>query len=138
MDLIFCGTPQFAVPTLEKLVSAGHDVQLVVTQPDRPRGRGMEVAFSPVKQKALALGLPITQPDKIRNNQEFRAQLEALAPEAIIVVGYGRIIPGWMLELPKHGNINLHGSLLPKYRGAAPIQWAIAEAKPSPASPPCC
>jgi methionyl-tRNA formyltransferase len=127
MDLIFCGTPQFAVPTLEKLVSAGHDVQLVVTQPDRPRGRGMEVAFSPVKQKALALGLPITQPDKIRNNQEFRAQLEAPAPEAIIVVGYGRIIPGWMLELPKHGNINLHGSLLPKYRGAAPIQWAIAE-----------
>jgi methionyl-tRNA formyltransferase len=87
----------------------------------------MEVAFSPVKQKALALGLPITQPDKIRNNQEFRSQLEAPAPEAIIVVGYGRIIPGWMLELPKHGNINLHGSLLPKYRGAAPIQWAIAE-----------
>jgi methionyl-tRNA formyltransferase len=127
MDLIFCGTPQFAVPTLEKLVSAGHDVQLVVTQPDRPRGRGMEVALSPVKQKALELGLPITQPDKIKNNQEFRAQLEAVAPEAIIVVGYGRIIPGWMLELPKHGNINLHGSLLPKYRGAAPIQWAIAE-----------
>jgi methionyl-tRNA formyltransferase len=127
MDLIFCGTPQFAVPTREKLASAGHVVQLVVTQPDRPRGRGMEVAFSPVKQKALALGLPITQPDKIKNNQEFRAQLEALAPEAIIVVGYGRIIPGWMLELPKHGNINLHGSLLPKYRGAAPIQWAIAE-----------
>jgi methionyl-tRNA formyltransferase len=102
-------------------------VQLVVTQPDRPRGRGMEVALSPVKQKALELGLPITQPDKIKNNQEFRAQLEAVAPEAIIVVGYGRIIPGWMLELPKHGNINLHGSLLPKYRGAAPIQWAIAE-----------
>ncbi len=127
MDLIFCGTPQFAVPTLEKLVSAGHEVQLVVTQPDRPRGRGMEVAFSPVKQKALEFGLPIAQPDKIKNNQEFRAQLESVAPEAIIVVGYGRIIPGWMLELPKHGNINLHGSLLPKYRGAAPIQWAIAE-----------
>ncbi len=127
MDLIFCGTPQFAVPTLASLVSAGHDVQLVVTQPDRPRGRGMEVTFSPVKQKALEFGLPITQPDKIRNNQEFRAQVEALTPEAIIVVGYGRIIPGWMLELPKHGNINLHGSLLPKYRGAAPIQWAIAE-----------
>ena len=127
MDLIFCGTPQFAVPTLEKLVSAGHEVQLVVTQPDRPRGRGMEVALSPVKQKALEFGLPITQPEKIKNNQEFRAQLEAVAPEAIIVVGYGRIIPGWMLELPKHGNINLHGSLLPKYRGAAPIQWAIAE-----------
>jgi methionyl-tRNA formyltransferase len=127
MDLIFCGTPQFAVPTLEKLVSAGHDVQLVVTQPDRPRGRGMEVTFSPVKQKALELDLPVTQPDKIKNNQEFRAQLEAITPEAIVVVGYGRIIPGWMLELPKHGNINLHASLLPKYRGAAPIQWAIAE-----------
>jgi methionyl-tRNA formyltransferase len=125
MDLIFCGTPQFAVPTLGKLISAGHQVQLVVTQPDRPRGRGMEVAFSPVKQKALEFGLPIAQPDKIKNNQEFRAQLEAHAPEAIIVVGYGRIIPGWMLELPKHGNLNLHGSLLPKYRGA------------SPASPPC-
>jgi methionyl-tRNA formyltransferase len=127
MDLIFCGTPQFAVPTLEKLISAGHEVQLVVTQPDRPRGRGMEVAFSPVKQRAIAFGLSMAQPDKIKNNQEFRAQLEALAPEAIIVVGYGRIIPAWMLELPKHGNINLHGSLLPKYRGAAPIQWAIAE-----------
>jgi methionyl-tRNA formyltransferase len=127
MNLIFCGTPQFAVPTLEKLISAGHQVRLVVTQPDRPRGRGMEVAFSPVKQQALAFGLPIAQPDKIKNNQEFRAQLEALAPEAIIVVGYGRIIPGWMLELPKHGNLNLHASLLPKYRGAAPIQWAIAE-----------
>jgi methionyl-tRNA formyltransferase len=127
MDLIFCGTPQFAVPTLAKLVSAGHEVQLVVTQPDRPRGRGMEVALSPVKQKALEFGLPLTQPEKIKNNLEFRAQLEAIAPEAIIVVGYGRIIPGWMLELPKHGNLNLHGSLLPKYRGAAPIQWAIAE-----------
>ena len=127
MDLIFCGTPQFAVPTLEKLISAGHEVQLVVTQPDRPRGRGMEVALSPVKQKALEFGLPVTQPEKIKNNEEFRAQLTAIAPEAIIVVGYGRIIPGWMLELPKHGNINLHGSLLPKYRGAAPIQWAIAE-----------
>ena len=127
MDLIFCGTPQFAVPTLEKLVSAGHEVQLVVTQPDRPRGRGMEVALSPVKRKALEFGLPLKQPEKIKNNPEFRAQLEAIAPEAIIVVGYGRIIPGWMLELPKHGNINLHGSLLPKYRGAAPIQWAIAE-----------
>ncbi len=127
MDLIFCGTPQFAVPTLAKLVSAGHEVQLVVTQPDRPRGRGMEVALSPVKQKALAFGLPITQPEKIKNNPELRARLEAIAPEAIIVVGYGRIIPGWMLELPRHGNLNLHGSLLPKYRGAAPIQWAIAE-----------
>src|SRR5271167_2863005 len=126
MDLVFCGTPLFAVPTLEKLVCAGFHVKLVATQPDRPSGRGMELAASPVKQAALALGLPVTQPEKIKNNDEFRAQLESIAPEAIIVVGYGRIIPQWMIELPKFGNINLHASLLPKYRGAAPIQWAIA------------
>lgn len=99
---------------------------LVVTQPDRPKGRGMEVAFSPVKQCALDFKLPITQPEKIKHNEEFRAQLSALKPDAIIVVGYGRIIPQWMLDLPPLGNINLHASLLPKYRGAAPIQWAIA------------
>ncbi len=86
----------------------------------------MELAFSPVKQSALKLDLPITQPDKIKNNQEFRDALTALKPDAIIVVGYGRIIPQWMIELPKFGNINVHASLLPKYRGAAPIQWAIA------------
>ncbi len=130
MDLVFCGTPQFAAPTLEKLVGAGFRVKLVVTQPDRPSGRGMELAASPVKQTALALGLPVTQPEKIKNNQEFRAQLEKVAPEAIILVGYGRIIPQWMIDLPKLGNINLHGSLLPKYRGAAPIQWAIACGEP--------
>ena len=116
----------FAVPPLEALVGAGHEVSLVVTQPDRPKGRGMELALSPVKQKALELGLPIAQPEKIKNNLEFRAQLEALAPDCIVIVGYGRIIPRWMLDLPEHGNINLHASLLPKYRGAAPIQWAIA------------
>jgi methionyl-tRNA formyltransferase len=126
MDMVFCGTPQFAVPTLEKLVAAGFSVKLVVTQPDRPSGRGMQSAESPVKRAALALGLPITQPDRIKNNDEFRAQLESIAPEAIIVVGYGRIIPQWMINLPRLGNINLHASLLPKYRGAAPIQWAIA------------
>jgi methionyl-tRNA formyltransferase len=126
MKLVFCGTPQFAVPSLERLQAAGHDVQLVVTQPDRPQGRGMELAAPPVKQTATRLGLPITQPEKIKNNQEFRAQLEALRPDTIIVVAYGRIIPGWMLQLPEYGNINVHASLLPKYRGAAPIQWAIA------------
>jgi methionyl-tRNA formyltransferase len=126
MDVIFCGTPQFAVPTLEKLVAAGFSVKLVVTQPDRPSGRGMQLAESPVKRAALALGLPMTQPDRIKNNDEFRAQLESMAPEAIIVVGYGRVIPQWMIDLPRLGNINLHASLLPKYRGAAPIQWAIA------------
>jgi len=126
MKLVFCGTPQFAVPSLERLVSAGHDVQLVVTQPDRPQGRGMERAAPPVKQTAVSLGLPVTQPEKIKNNHEFRAQIEAIRPDAIIVVAYGRIIPGWMLHFPEYGNINVHASLLPQYRGAAPIQWAIA------------
>ena len=125
-DLVFCGTPAFAVPTLEKLVAAGFGVKLVVTQPDRPSGRGMELAASPVKQTALALDLPVTQPDKIKNNEELRGRLQQIAPQAIIVVGYGRIIPQWMIDLPPLGNINLHASLLPKYRGAAPIQWAIA------------
>src|SRR5580765_1421746 len=127
MILLFCGTPSFAVPTLEKLVEAGHSVPLVVTQPDRPRGRGMDLAISSVKETAIRLGLPVTQPDKIKNNEEFRQQLSALRPDAIIVVGYGRIIPQWMLDLPRLGNLNLHASLLPKYRGAAPIQWAIAQ-----------
>lgn len=126
MNLVFCGTPQFAVPTLERLVAAGHRVSLVVTQPDRPSGRGMSTAFTPVKQAALGLGLPIAQPEKIKSNEDFRAHLTQLAPRAIIVVGYGRIIPQWMIDLPPLGNLNVHASLLPKYRGAAPIQWAIA------------
>ncbi len=126
LDLVFCGTPLFAVPTLEILASAGFRIRLVVTQPDRPKGRGLELVASPVKQSALALGLPITQPERIKNNDEFRELLAALKPDAIIVVGYGRIIPQWMLDLPPLGNLNLHASLLPKYRGAAPIQWAIA------------
>jgi methionyl-tRNA formyltransferase len=126
LNLIFCGTPRFAVPTLEKLVASGHRIHLVVTQPDRPKGRGLELVQSPVKESALKLNLPITQPDRIKTNHEFRAQLTSLQPDAIIVVGYGRIIPQWMLDLPPLGNINLHASLLPKYRGAAPIQWAIA------------
>ena len=126
LKLVFCGTPQFAVPTLEALLAAGHAIALVVSQPDRPVGRDRQIAPTPVKQAALAAGLAVTQPEKIRNNAEFRAQLEAIAPDAIIVVAYGRIIPPWMLALPRLGCINLHASLLPKYRGAAPIQWAIA------------
>jgi methionyl-tRNA formyltransferase len=125
-NLVFCGTPQFAVPTLQKLVEAGFNVRLVLTQPDRPKGRGLGVIASPVKQTAERLGLPIYQPEKIKQNEELRGKLQQIGPAAIIVVGYGRIIPKWMLELPTHGNINLHASLLPKYRGAAPIQWAIA------------
>jgi methionyl-tRNA formyltransferase len=126
LNLVFCGTPQFAVPTLEKLVESGFAVRLVLTQPDRPKGRGLELVASPVKQAAEQLQLPIHQPEKIKTNEELRARLEGLAPDVIIVVGYGRIIPKWMLDLPRFGNINLHASLLPKYRGAAPIQWAIA------------
>ncbi len=126
MKLVFCGTPRFAVPTLEALLAAGHEISLVVTQPDKPVGRAQELVAPPVKQTALAAGLPVTQPEKIRNNAEFRAQLEAIAPDAIVVVAYGRIIPLWMLSLPRLGCINLHASLLPKYRGAAPIQWAVA------------
>jgi methionyl-tRNA formyltransferase len=126
LTLVFCGTPRFAVPTLEGFVHAGFLIRLVVTQPDKPRGRGLALAPSAVKESALALDLPITQPQSIKNNDEFRAQLTSLKPDAIVVVGYGRIIPQWMIDLPRLGNINLHASLLPKYRGAAPVQWAIA------------
>src|SRR5579864_297493 len=126
MKLVFCGTPQFAVPSLEKLATAGFDLRLVVSQPDRLQGRGMQLAAPPVKQSALKLGVPVIQPDKIKKNEEFQKQLSEIAPDAIIVVGYGRIVPPWMLQLPRFGNINVHASLLPKYRGAAPIQWSIA------------
>ncbi len=126
MKLVFCGTPKFAVPTLEAVLAAGHDVALVLTQPDRPAGRRMELQAPPVKRFALERSLPVLQPERIKRNDELRAELEAIAPDAILVVAYGRIIPDWMLALPKFGNLNLHGSLLPKYRGAAPIQWAVA------------
>ncbi len=126
LKLVFCGTPQFAVPTLEALLAAHHEIKLVVSQPDRPVGRHHELVAPPVKQTALSAGLSVTQPEKIKNNAEFRAQLEAIKPDAIVVVAYGRIIPPWMLALPHLGCINLHASLLPKYRGAAPIQWAVA------------
>jgi methionyl-tRNA formyltransferase len=126
MKLVFCGTPEFAVPSLDALVEAGHEVALVLTQPDRPAGRKMELQVPAVKQGAMQLGLPVEQPEKIKANVELRARLEAIQPDAIVVVAYGRIIPQWMLELPRFGNINVHGSLLPKYRGAAPIQWAVA------------
>ena len=126
MRLVFCGTPQFAVPSLRALLDAGFEIPLVVSQPDRPSGRGMQIAPTPVKQLALERGVEVTQPEKIKNNAEFRTRLEQIAPEAIVVVAYGRIIPQWMIDLPPLGNINGHASLLPKYRGAAPIQWAIA------------
>jgi methionyl-tRNA formyltransferase len=126
MKLVFCGTPQFAVPTLEAVLAAGHEVARVLTQPDRAAGRGMELQIPPVKKTALEHNIPVLQPEKIKHNLELRQRLEDIRPDAIIVVAYGRIIPQWMLDLPPYGNINLHGSLLPKYRGAAPIQWAVA------------
>jgi methionyl-tRNA formyltransferase len=126
MRLVFCGTPQFAVPTLDALLRAGHSVDMVLSQPDRASGRGMEVKISPVKDYAEQHGLTIAQPEKIRNNTELQQQLRALSPDAIVIVAYGRLIPPWMVALPKHGNLNVHASLLPKYRGAAPIQWAVA------------
>jgi len=126
MKIVFCGTPDFAVASLRALLEAGHDVPLVLTQPDKPAGRGMEVSMSAVKKFALAQGVEVAQPTKLKTNQELLAQLESISPDVIVVVAYGRIIPQWMLDLPPLGNLNVHGSLLPKYRGAAPVQWAVA------------
>jgi methionyl-tRNA formyltransferase len=126
LRMVFCGTPHFAVPALKKLLSQpDFEIAGVFTQPDRPRGRGREVSFSPVKEVALAAGIPVHQPEKIRA-AENEEQLRALAPEVIVIIAYGQIIPGRLLHIPRLGWINLHASLLPKYRGAAPIHWAIA------------
>jgi len=119
------GTPLFAVPTLAALVAAGHEVRAVYTQPDRPAGRGQQLAFSPVKQAALALDLPVYQPERIRR-PEIAEELRALEADVMVVVGYGQIIPQVIIDLPPLGIINVHASLLPRYRGAAPIQWALA------------
>lgn len=123
MRLIFLGTPSFAVPTLEA-VARKHEVISAVTQPDRPKGRGQELAASAVKQAAVRLGLPVYQPERIRK-PEAQAHLAAIAPEIMIVVGYGQIIPQSVIDMAPRGIVNVHASLLPKYRGAAPIQWAI-------------
>ena len=125
MRLIFCGTPQFAVPTLKHLLAKSNfDVIAVITQPDRPRGRGHQLSVSPVKEVALAANLPVHQPEKIRA-PEVQQIIEKLAPDVIVIIAYGQIIPTRLLSIPKHGWINLHASLLPKYRGAAPINWPI-------------
>jgi len=125
MDLVFLGTPAFAVPSLERTVAAGHRVMAVYTQPDRPKGRGQREAMPPVKEAALRLGLPVHQPERVRKPEAIE-ELRAMKPDAMIVVGYGQIIPQAILDIPPMGIINVHASLLPKYRGAAPIQWAIA------------
>jgi methionyl-tRNA formyltransferase len=124
MRVVFLGTPEFAVPSLNALASE-HDVLAVFTQPDRPKGRGKELAESPVKTAASALDLPIHQPERIRRPDSVEL-LKTLRPEIMVVVGYGQIIPQSIIDLPKHGILNVHASLLPKYRGAAPIQWAVA------------
>jgi methionyl-tRNA formyltransferase len=122
--LIFMGTPQFALPSLEAVLAAGEEVAAVVTQPDRPRGRGQVVTPSPVKELALAWNLPVLQPQRLKDPELLR-HLQALAPELMIVVAYGRILPPEMLDLPSVGVLNVHASLLPRYRGAAPINWAL-------------
>jgi len=125
MRTVFLGTPDFAVPTLERLVAAGHKVLLVLTQPDRPKGREGRLAPSPVKEAALRLGLALHQPERVRR-PEVVELLRALETDAMVVVGYGQIIPQAIIDLPRHGIVNVHASLLPRYRGAAPIQWAVA------------
>jgi methionyl-tRNA formyltransferase len=124
LRLVYLGTPAFAVPTLERIVAAGHLVLEVVTQPDRPRGRGRELAASPVKEAALRLGLPVYQPERVRRPESVE-HLRALGADAMVIVGYGQIIPQNVIDLAPRGIINVHASLLPKYRGAGPIQWAI-------------
>jgi methionyl-tRNA formyltransferase len=126
MRIVFCGTPVFAVPTLTSIIAApDFELVAVITQPDRPRGRGQEVSFSPVKQAALDAGIPVRQPEKIRA-PEARELLQDFMPECFVIIAYGQIIPEGLLPLARCGWINLHASLLPKYRGAAPINWAIA------------
>ncbi len=127
MRIAFCGTPQFAVPCLKHFLTLKNDFEIaaVITQPDRPQGRSKEVVLPPVKQVALAAGIPVHQPERIRT-PESEKLLRELSPDAIVIIAYGQIIPARLLDIPKLGWINLHASLLPKYRGAAPIQWAIA------------
>lgn len=124
MRIVFMGTPDFAAASLKKLIEDKFNIVGVFTQPDKPKGRGMEMSFSPVKELALAHDLPVFQPEKMRDGSALR-QIEALAPDILVVVAYGRILPDEILAVPKFGAINVHGSLLPKYRGAAPIQWAV-------------
>ena len=124
MRIVFMGTPEFAVPSLQGLYAGGHEVLAVFTQPDRPKGRGKQMAAPPVKEAALELNLPVFQPESVRTDEVY-GQLLELEPDAIIVVAYGKILPKRLLDLPKWGCINVHASLLPAYRGAAPIHWAI-------------
>ena len=125
MNIVFMGTPDFAVESLEALYNAGHNILAVVTKVDSPSGRGMNLVPSPVKVFAEENGLKVLQPEKVKNNEEFMNEIKAMNPELIVVVAYGKILPQEFLDIPRYGCVNVHGSLLPKYRGAAPIQWAV-------------
>lgn len=127
MKIVYMGTPDFAVPGLKALAEAGYEVAGVVTQPDKPKGRGKTLLPTPVKEEAMKHGFPVYQPEKIRKNQEFMDILRGIAPDIIVVAAFGQIIPSEILELPRFGCINIHASLLPKYRGAAPIQQAVID-----------
>lgn len=126
MKVVYMGTPDFAVNTLEAVVKAGHEVLLVVTQPDKAKGRGKKIVFTPVKEKALEYNLPVSQPERVRD-EAFMDELERLKPDVIVVAAFGQILPERILNIPRYGCINVHASLLPAYRGAAPIQWAVID-----------
>ena len=125
MRIVFMGTPDFAVPSLKKIIEKGYKVEAVFTQPDKPKGRGHKMQMSPVKEVALEYNIPVYQPQTLRNNEEMLGVLKDIAPDMIVVAAYGKILPESVLNIPKYGSINVHGSLLPRYRGAAPIQWAV-------------
>lgn len=129
MRIVFMGTPDFSVGTLEALIEAGHEVVLAVTQPDKPKGRGKEVQFSPVKETALAHGIPVFQPRRVRD-PECVEELGKYRADVMVVIAFGQILPKEILEMTPYGCINVHASLLPKYRGAAPIQWAVIDGEP--------
>ncbi len=125
MKIVFMGTPDFAATSLNALIEANYNIEAVVTNPDRPKGRGMKMLYTPVKEVAISKNIPIFQPEKVRNNDDFINKIKEINPDVICVVAYGKILPKEILDIPKYGCINVHASLLPKYRGAAPIQWAI-------------
>ena len=125
MKIVFMGTPDFAATSLNALIEANYNIEAVVTNPDRPKGRGMKMLYTPVKEVAISKGIPIFQPEKVRKNEDFINKIKEINPDVICVVAYGKILPKEILDIPKYGCINVHASLLPKYRGAAPIQWAI-------------
>src|SRR5512141_40596 len=123
MRVVFLGTPDFAVASLRALLDSSYEVAAVFTQPDRPAGRGQRLQPPPVKQRALEAGIPVYQPERIRS-EENRGTIERFSPDFLVVVAYGQILPGWLLRIPRIGPVNVHGSLLPRYRGAAPVAWA--------------